>query len=148
MPILKVKRILLIPQDANSNWIWTEFSQYEKCSFPKINEEYVVNNFQNYNNACVELPHPHTLHPSVQFVQISIWSRPFRICVRNCWYSLPCQIFRKEWCFRSPSRWVASLSKQQGTTIPSQVITQACQSFQQWLARVCRVRQLPSCWGR
>lgn len=81
------------------------------------------------------LPHfpqsPHTFMPSLQLAQISISDLPFNIFLRKSMYSGCFQISLKDLFFKSPIRCFASLSKQQGTTIPSQVITGECQRRQQ-----------------
>src|SRR5688572_19721538 len=76
----------------------------------------------------------HTLVPSLQLEHMSIFFLPFKIAVRNFVYSPFFHISLKDLCFRSPSLCRASLSKQQGATNPSHVITGSCQSRQQWLA--------------
>ena len=59
----------------------------------------------------------------VQFRQISMFFLSLRILFLNASYSSEVQISLKLFCVTEPSRLAASLSKQQGTTIPSQVIT-------------------------
>ena len=86
----------------------------------------------------------HTLVPSLQLVQMSISLRLFSIRLRNDLYKSLCHIWLKVLLCRSPSWCWASLSKQQGTTLPSQVITALCHSFQQWLSSSFFIRYLPS----
>src|SRR5882724_1415467 len=74
---------------------------------------------------------PQTLTPSLQLAHISISALPFKIFRRKSRYSGCFQISLKDLFFKSPIRCFASLSKQQGTTSPSQVITGECQSRQQ-----------------
>src|SRR4026208_2559126 len=72
-----------------------------------------------------------TFVPSLQLEQMSIFLRPFSILFLKVRYSPFFQISLKDFFFRSPSWCWASLSKQQGATSPSQVITGSCQSRQQ-----------------
>ena len=58
-----------------------------------------------------------------QFEQISINFRFPKIFFLKSKASLPRHISRKLCCARLPNQWVASLSKQHGTTFPSQVST-------------------------
>lgn len=75
--------------------------------------------------------HAHTFVPSVQFLQISISLLSRRSVARKSLYFSLNQISSKEFLVRSPKTKCASLSKQQGTTFPSQVTTQLCHIFQQ-----------------
>lgn len=62
-------------------------------------------------------------NPDVQFLQMSILFLSVKTFFLNESYLLPLQIFLKESVVRSPIKYFASLSKQQGNTLPSQVIT-------------------------
>src|SRR5665213_1002884 len=85
-----------------------------------------------------------TDNPSLQLAQMSIFLRLEVISWRNCLYFLFCQISLNDSFFKFPNLWVASLSKQHGTTIPSQVITFACHSFQQWFCNLFLAVCFPS----
>ena len=65
-------------------------------------------------------------------------------CRRNLLYSGFCQISLNDFPFKSPILCCASLSKQQGTTNPSQVITVACHNLQQWLCNAFLTSIFPS----
>src|SRR5688500_13035157 len=73
-------------------------------------------------------PCSQTLVLSEQLAQISMFFLPLRIWVLNLVYSPIFQISLNDFSFRLPRRCCASLSKQQGATRPSQVITGSCQS--------------------
>jgi hypothetical protein len=75
-----------------------------------------------------------TFVPSVQLVQISISFLERNMADLKPLYAAPCQTFSKESMLTSPNLWVASLSKQQGTTKPSQVITLPRHKRQHWFS--------------
>src|SRR5882724_2819023 len=90
------------------------------------NNQYSTLNIQICNHQSLQ-----TFVPSLQLAQISIFLRPCNIWLLKRTYSLLFHISLKGFPFRSPKRCCASLSKQQGTTNPSHVITGACHKRQQ-----------------
>src|SRR4051794_11144588 len=92
----------------------------------------MLDSFHKGNCNRLHPPQPQTLTPSEQLAQMSIF---FLLC--STWllklrYSLFCHNCLKLCSLRFPSLCWASLSKQQGTTEPSQVITGSCHKRQQW----------------
>src|SRR5688572_2912187 len=95
----------------------------------RLSMDFICGNIERTNCFYVS----QTLVPSEQFAQMSMFFRPPLSCFLNCTYDSSFHISLNDFCFKSPSLCCASLSKQQGTTNPSQVITGSCHKRQQWL---------------
>src|SRR5690606_14662072 len=85
-----------------------------------------------------------TFVPSLQFLQISISLRDFNMLCLKLLYCFPVHISRKGIKLVSPSLWLASLSKQQGTTDPLKVTTQLFHMRQHWFTNLFLMTYVPS----